>query len=171
MIESENLVFRPIAYEDTDMILKWRNSEEVRNNFLHRKLITYNEHINWLNTKVKSGEVIQFIIIEKKSKIPIGSVYFRNIDTDARRAEYGIFIGETFARGRGYGSETTLRMIRYFFDEMKFHKLSLRVLEKNVTAIRCYESAGFRTEGRMVDELYVDGRYETVIFMAVFEDE
>ena len=171
MIESEHLIFKPITEEDTDMVLKWRNSEAVKNNFLYRKDITREEHLNWLDSKVKTGSVIQFIIVEKQNERPVGSVYFRDVDHVSKKAEYGIFIGEPDARGHGYGSETAVRMVRYFFDEMKFHKLSLRVLERNLAAVKSYENAGFKVEGRMVDELFVDGTYETVIFMAVFEND
>ncbi|MCR5233034.1 MAG: UDP-4-amino-4,6-dideoxy-N-acetyl-beta-L-altrosamine N-acetyltransferase [Lachnospiraceae bacterium] len=169
MIESARLMFRPITVEDTDMVLKWRNSEHVKNNFIVRRDISKEEHLNWLKTKVFAEIVMQFIIIEKDSGIPIGSVYFRDIDRTARKAEYGIFIGEESAKGKGYGKETAERMVKYFFDEMKFHKLSLRVLEKNQAAIRSYENAGFKIEGRLVDELYFNGVYETVLFMAIIE--
>ena len=171
MIESEHLVFRPITEEDTDMVLKWRNSEAVKNNFLYRKDITREEHTNWLNSRVRTGDVIQYIIIEKQGERPIGSVYFRDVDRTARKAEYGIFIGEPDARGLGYGNETAKRMARYFFEEMKFHKLSLRVLEKNTAAIKSYVHAGFKVEGRMIDEIYSGDKYDTVIFMAILENE
>lgn len=169
MIESKNLYFRPITFEDTDLILKWRNREEVKRNFIYRKSITREDHLEWFDHKVKTGSVIQFIIYEKQENTPIGSVYFRDVDSIARKAEYGIFIGEPSARGMGFGSETAERMVRHFFEDMRFHKLSLRVLENNLPAINSYKRAGFKVEGRMVDEIYVDGKYETILFMAILE--
>nr|MCR5420618.1 hypothetical protein [Lachnospiraceae bacterium] len=72
-IESENLIYKFITEEDTDLILKWRNSYNVKKNFLYKKDITREDHLNWLKNKVDKGKVIQFIIIEKKTGIPIGS--------------------------------------------------------------------------------------------------
>ncbi len=167
MIESDNLIFRPVNREDTENILRWRNSSYVKNNFLYRRDITRQEHLSWLTEYVDTGKVIQFVIIEKETKTPIGSIYFKNIDMAVMKGEYGIFIGEEAARGKGYGTETAIRMVRYFLYELGFHKLSLRVLEKNVIAIKSYESAGFRIEGRMEDEVCFDGKYENLIFMAV----
>ena len=166
-IESDNLIFRPINREDTDNILRWRNSSFIKNYFLYRQDITRQEHLSWLTEYVDTGKVIQFVIIEKETKTPIGSVYFKDIDRVVKKGEYGIFIGEESARGKGYGTETAIRMVRFFLDELGFHKLSLRVLEKNETAIKSYESAGFRIEGRMEDEVCFDGKYENLIFMAV----
>ena len=87
------------------------------------------------------------------------------------KGEYGIFIGEEDERGKGYGTETVKRMVGYFLHELGFHKLSLRALEWNRAAISGYEKAGFKIEGRMVDEIYADGKYETVIFMAVINED
>ncbi len=145
-IESENLLFRPIVYDDTDMVLKWRNSDAVNRNFLYRKEVTREDHIDWLNNKVATGKVKQFVIIEKTGLKPIGSVYFRDIEEDIRQAQYGIFIGEADARGKGYGSETAVRMVKYFFEEMKYDKLYLKVLARNTTAIKSYERAGFKVD-------------------------
>lgn len=170
-IESKRLIYRPITEEDTDMVLKWRNSDMVKSNFIYREFITREDHLSWLENKVKPGKVIQFIMVEKSNGRPIGSVYLRDIDSSAKKAEYGIFIGEADAHGKGYGSEAAVRMKELFFNEMKYHKLSLRVLERNAAAIKSYEQAGYRVEGRLVDEIYADGRYETIIFMAILEDD
>ena len=132
--------------DDTDLILKWRNSEAVKRNFLYRKDITREQHLERFRTKVKSGEVIQFVIIDKSADKPIGSVYLRDVDPIRKSAEYGVFIGEEYARGIGYGSETAARTVEFFFDEMKYERLILRVLRKNVAAIRSYEHAGFRED-------------------------
>ena len=144
IIESGNLIFRPIREEDTEMVLKWRNSGFVRDRFLYRETITRTDHLNWLRTRVAKGEVKQFIIVEKSADKPIGSVYFKDIDRENGSAEYGIFIGEEEARGLGYGNETAGAMVAHFFDDMGGRRLMLRVLKDNIPAIRSYEKAGFK---------------------------
>lgn len=170
LIESEHLIYRPITAEDTDDVLRWRNSDAVRNNFLYRKIITVKEHEHWLETKVKTGSVIQFIIVEKAAGRPVGSVYFRDVDRTARTAEYGIFIGEPGAKGIGYGSETALRMVRYFFDEMKFCTLTLRVLYENTAAVRSYLKAGFRVDDGRDEYIDTGDKKERVIFMSITKE-
>lgn len=165
MIESKRLLFRPINVDDTDMVLKWRNSEAIRNNFIYRREITREDHLSWLRNRVETGEVIQFIIIEKDTDTPIGSVYVRDIDRDRMTGEYGIFIGEEDARGRGYGTETAKAMVKYFFEDLKFNKLTLRVLAKNKAAARSYENAGFKAdETKSITINYTD---TDIIFMSV----
>ena len=70
-----------ITPEDTYLIVKWRNNEKVRKNFIFQEEFTEEMHLNWLNTKVANKEVVQFIIKIKENDKPIGSVYFRDIDS------------------------------------------------------------------------------------------
>lgn len=166
-IVGEKIVLRPISEADTENILRWRNSDLVRSNFIYQPLLTEEGHRKWLKTKVDTGEVVQFIMLEKQSACQIGSVYLRDIDMVTKKAEYGIFIGEEQAHGKGYGTEAAQLMLKYAFDVLKLHKVSLRVLQGNEGAIHSYEKAGFVREGYMIDEVFVGGEYRDVIFMAV----
>ncbi len=101
----------------------------------------------------------------------IGSVYFRDISMEHHKAEYGIFIGEEDALGCGYGTEAAKLAIKYGFDELKLHKIFLRVLEENKKAIKSYENAGFIREAFLKDDVYIQGSYRNIILMAVLESE
>lgn len=170
VLESDNILYKPITPDDTANVLKWRNSKAVKANFIYQQDVTEADHIGWLENKVNTGKVIQFIMYEKKSDKPFGSVYLRDVDYEAKKAEFGIFIGEEEFKGKHYGSEATKRMVDFCLEEMNFHKLSLRLLEKNKAALKAYENAGFVVEGTMKDEEYICGKYENVIFMAVINE-
>ena len=91
--------FRPITLEDTDRIISWRNSDRVRRNFIDQRPFTRQGHLNWMETRVAAGEVVQFILCETGTDRPVGSVYIRDIDRKNEKGEYGIFIGEADAAG------------------------------------------------------------------------
>ena len=94
MNKEYGIELRPIDENDSELVVKWRNSTQVKQFFIYQKDISIEEQHRWIDTKVKTGKVIQFIIVEKATNKPIGSVYFRDIDYDMHKAEYGIFIGE-----------------------------------------------------------------------------
>lgn len=165
------IYLRPIEAEDTAKVLKWRNSEEVKRHFIYRVDITPEEHQKWLDTKVKTGKVYQFIIHTKETGNPVGSVYIQSVDLTHKNAEYGIFIGEPEAKGKGYGTDAAKLMIQFAFEELKLHKLYLRVLTDNVRAIHSYEKAGFKTEGVLIDEIFVDGRFHDITRMSIIREE
>ena len=166
VLEGAAVRLRPIADADTDLIVKWRNTPSVVQNFIFRQTFTPEMHRSWLATKVATGQVVQYIIIDKADDKPIGSVYYRDIDNHNRSAEYGIFIGEESARGKGLGTETAKLFTDFGFAELQLHRISLRVLAENTAARRSYEKAGFVQEGVFRDMELLDGQYRAVVFMA-----
>ena len=164
-----NVSIRPISYEDTANIVRWRNSDFVRKRFLYRALFTAESHNNWMKTRVETKDVYQFIInCDGKD---VGSIYLRDVDLVNRKAEYGVFIGEEDYLGKGVGKAATKLILDFAFAQLKLHKVYLRVLSDNIGAIKSYESSGFVQEGFFKDEIFADGKYESVIFMAIFNRE
>ena len=166
LIEGEKVVLRPITDADTDDIVRWRNDPEVWRYFLFREPFTPEMHRAWLRDKVAAGRVVQYIITERESGRSVGSVYFRDVDPKNESAEYGIFIGEAAARGRGIGTETARLFTDFGLNVLRLHRISLKVLGGNEVARRSYEKAGFQTEGVFRDFVKLDGVYTDVIFMA-----
>ena len=163
---SAGVYLRPMTYDDTDLIVAWRNSDAVRKNFIYQALFTRESHENWIRTMVETGKVVQMIICDSASDKPLGSVYIRDIDRHHNKAEYGIFIGESSARGRGIGTAAAGLMLRYCFEEEKLHRVYLRALSDNAVAIRSYEKAGFVKEGYLKDDVCIDGQYRDIVWMA-----
>ena len=170
IIVGEKVVLRPIEMGDTEKIVRWRNNPKVKNNFIFRDTFTNEMHEAWMNNKVVSGEVIQYIIEEKDTGKPVGSVYFRDINVKYKSAEYGIFIGEDDARGKGIGTEATKLFVDFGLKKIGLHRISLRVLSENKQAYSSYKSAGFKEEGLFRDMVRLDGKYCDVIFMSVLDE-
>ncbi len=171
MSESENIILHPVSLCDAEDIVRWRNQEFVKQRFIYQKDFTVESQRKWIETKVASGEVVQFIIEYKRDQKHVGSVYLRDIDYSNRKAEYGIFLGEKDYLGKGIGCETAGLVLDYAFHTMKLNKVFLRVLSDNVYAIKSYEKAGFKAEGYFKQDVIVQGEYKDVIFMGVCADQ
>ncbi len=165
--EKTGIYLRKMQPEDTDNIIKWRNSESVRKNFIYQELFTRQSHENWIKTKVETGEVVQFIICITSGDMPVGSVYLRDIDMHHRKAEYGIFIGEDSARGHGIGTASCKLALKYAFEELGLNRVYLRALAGNEAAIRSYEKAGFVKEGLLREDVCINGKFTDIVWMAV----
>lgn len=175
VIENDNIFLRKMEYSDTDNIVKWRNSDFVREHFIYQALFTRESHENWIKTMVETGNADQLIICLKADNtaegIPVGSVYIRDIDRNHNKAEYGIFIGEESARGRGVGSQAAQLMIQYCFEQLKLHRLFLRVFADNAQAIRSYEKAGFVKEAYLKDDVKIQEKYRDIVLMGIINPE
>ena len=163
--EAAGIYLRLMTGDDTDLIVAWRNSDSVRQNFIYRLPFTREGHENWIRTMVETGKVVQMMICDLATDIPLGSVYIRDIDRRHSKAEYGIFIGEASARDRGVGTAAAKLMLRYCFEEEGLHRIYLRVFSDNLQAIRSYEKAGFVREGLMRDDVCIEGEYRDIVWM------
>lgn len=163
------IYLRPMTEQDTDRIVTWRNRDQVRKFFIYQELFTPQGHRNWLKNVVECGKAVQMIICETGTDRPLGSVYIRDIDMSHRKGEYGIFIGEDDARGKGIGTVCAKLMIRYAFEQLGLHRLFLRVFADNKRAIRSYEKAGFVQEACLRDDVLTDGVYRDIVLMAVLD--
>lgn len=168
--EAAGIYLRLMTAEDTDLIVAWRNKDAVRKNFIYQELFTREGHENWVKNKVETGQVVQMIICDAVTNRPFGSVYIRDIDRENNKAEYGIFIGEDDARGRGMGTAAAKLMLRYCFQEEGLHRVYLRALASNLQAIRSYEKAGFVREGLLKDDVRIGGEYFDIQWMAAVAD-
>ncbi len=158
-LEGSKVYLRPIEVTDTDSMVKWRNREFVRKNFINQEPLTPEIHLNWLKTKVDTGKVVQFIITVNDTGRAIGSVYLRDIDKDEKKAEYGILIGEEDALGHGYGTEACRLMIDYAKDVLKLDRIFLRLRKSNEIAHKSYLKAGFK------DREQAESANSEIIFM------
>ena len=168
----ENQIYlRPMTEDDTDKIVAWRNQDSVRKYFIYQSEFTREGHLYWLHEIVEKGRACQMIICDSKTDKALGSVYIRDIDHDHHKGEYGIFIGEESARGRGVGTEAARQMIRYGFEQLGLHRIYLRVLAGNERAIRSYEKAGFKKEGYLHHDVCINGEYVDIVWMAAVNEE
>ena len=169
MMDIGNITLRKITYADTDMIVRWRNSEAVRCNFFYREEFSAETHLRWMETKVKSGEVVQYII--EVDGRPVGSTYFRDIDRGRASAEYGVFIGED-VRGRGIGTEALRLTLDKAVSELGLRHIIARAIEGNDASINCFLHAGFTIDSTIPDVECSDGTRVNMVMMSVdLQDE
>lgn len=164
---------RPLELKDTDNIVKWRNTPSVKKNLYSQDELKPEQHISYYERVVKAGKCAQFIISvdEDGGSEDIGTVFIKNLDHQSHNGEYGIFIGEESARGKGYAKAATEQILKYGFDVLDLHRIYLTVMSDNYPAIAAYEKSGFFREGVMRDEYLRSDGYVDVIMMAILKDE
>jgi len=83
----------------------------------------------------------------------------------------GIGIGDREFWGKGYGTDMMKLCLQYAFTEMNVHRVSLGLHEYNPRALRSYEKAGFRLEGRTRKDLMREGKRYDSLWMGILRDE
>lgn len=163
-MERQSVHIRPITPSDTEKIVAWRNKDFVRKNFIYQKLFSAEGHMTWLKEQVEPGHVAQFIICLEDGG-EIGSVYLRDIDREKGTAEYGVFIGEEDALGKGFGTQAARLMVDYGFETLRLNRIFLRFLEENEGARKSYEKAGFQMIENRRETVCLEEGMRHVLFM------
>lgn len=170
-LDGAKVTLRALTEDHTSLIVRWRNNPEVSRNLYTQTEITESSHLRYFHAQVATGCCAQFVIYINESMKPIGSVFLKNIDTQSHKAEYGIFIGEDEARGRGYGSEAARLIIQYGFHLLNLNRIYLSVFSENHAAISSYEKVGFHQEGQLRQDFCRNGKYYDVVLMAMLAAE
>ena len=171
IIRGERVTLRPIASGDTANIVRWRNSENVLKYFIDRTPITRESHERWLKERVETGRVAQFIIVDNACGADVGTAFLRDIDKITGSAEFGFFIGEESARGRGLGSESCSLLCAYAFNELGLRRVTSRVLAFNARSAAVFEHVGFKKEAVLRGHVACEGGYCDLVFYGLMKEE
>ena len=164
----KQVYLRPIttSEEDTNNIVKWRNSEVVKPYFIYQEQFTPEGHAQWLKNVIIPGKGHQFIVCRKEDDKPIGSIFFRDIDHKNRKSEYGMFLGEEMEKGKGIGCEMATLLSNFGFEQLNFHKVTARILADNRASLYSNFKAGFVQEALLRDDVIINGEFRDVVLVA-----
>ena len=171
MLKADDVSIRKINSGDTANIVRWRNAEHVMNVFIDCNPLTAEIHERWIEEKVNTGKVVQFIMTDNVNGRDFGSVYFRDIDDRHRKAEFGIFIGEEDYLGRGYGKIAARKALQYAFNELNLNKVYARVIVSNDASNNMFRSLGFNRDGIFREDVIIDGKPVDVVFYSILKKE
>lgn len=166
-----NINIRSITMNDTDNVVKWRNSDLVMNNFIDRNELTKDIHENWLKTRVFNKEVFQFVAHDIDKNLDFGSTYLKNIDSLHKKAEIGIFIGDDNYIGKGYGSQIAKKTIDFGFYELKLNKIYARILSYNKASYDMFIKLGFCKDALLREDVYIKGEFFDVYIVSLLKNE
>ncbi|MGW5673915.1 GNAT family N-acetyltransferase [Streptomyces sp. NPDC003860] len=132
------------------------------------------EHRNWTRERAVAGagdgDRFQLAVETVDGGEIVGAVGSHHADARAGWFEYGVTIGAAH-RHRGYASEAVALLLRYMFNERRFHKCQARILAHNEPSLALHRRLGFVEEGRLRDHVFSAGRHHDLVLMGVLADE
>ncbi len=162
---------RGIEESDAQLMHTWGNDPDVRALLDFIFPIPLSGTISYIREMEGSKTGALFIIIDKETETPIGFSGIFSIDWIARKAEFGIIIGDKQYWSRGYGGDATTATLSFAFDDLGLHRVYLNTYSYNPRAVRCYETCGFSHEGILRKARYRHGTYHDIVRMGILRDE
>jgi RimJ/RimL family protein N-acetyltransferase len=167
----EKIYLRPIEEADAATCYPWFSDPEVRAH-LGVRAFPNNEQgsRDWIR-KVDGRSHQMFALITRAEGAYVGNCDIFKVNLADRNAELAIAIGRKEYWGKGLGREAMRLLCHHAFRTLNLHRVFLRVYATNERAVRCYASVGFKPEGRLREDAYIDGRYVDTIFMGLLRGE
>lgn len=157
---------------DLPSVVSWyRDREIARLTRYQARPMSQAEVERFFELRMLAPDALAYSIVELPDRRLVGFTTFSSLDGDNGSVLFHITIGERDAWGRGLGTEVTELMLGHAFERLGLHRVGLSVFSYNLRAIRAYEKAGFRIEGRQREAILRDGIYWDEIQMGVLAPE
>lgn len=173
LLISEHIRLRELQDDDLPILTQWWNSPEFM--ALQGNLVL--PHPGTEAAELFKGRSLNRgttdgvgLCITLPDDTLIGHTALYNYNAPARSAELMIMIGGSNV-GQGYGTMATKMIIDFGFREMGLNRVGLSVWAYNERALRTFNRAGFREEGRERQAGFHDGQFHDRIIMGLLASE
>ena len=160
---------KKLAPEDSERLFHWRREREVDRWMYQSPPPDLQTHARWFDGFIGDPDRRGWIIRQNGS--PCGFLMLRGLTSPQQRAEWGWYIGEADARGRGAGRAAQALGLDLAFDELALQRVWAEVQAGNEAALKAQQAAGFRREGYLRRHAFKDGRFTDVVVLAILREE
>lgn len=165
---------RPITEKDGAYIVKWHNSEKVLKDCMTKAPITLESHMQYYRDRVLTGKNIQFIVerIEEQTGLvtyPIATIYLKDVDNENHCCELCVFTSSDIEWEAESQVPATKMILDKAFKEYGMHKVYSRVFYNE--GIEMLKAAGFTIESVLKSEVLIDGKYQDIYRMSIFNPD
>jgi len=172
MIRGERVDLVAVSMRYLDDYVRWMNDPEVTDMLGVVSMgMSKGTERKWVESETDSKDTRMTLTILTKNGLAIGNMGLMGIDYVSRHATLGIMIGEKGMWDKGFGGEAIRTLLRFAFEELNLDRVELSVNSNNARAIRCYEKAGFKLEGRFREHTPYHGKKVDLLRMAVLRNE
>lgn len=169
MLIGKNVYLGNLQEHHLESIHRWKNDFELGDLVLSPPWPSTHEDVAaWRKANQEDPKQVLFGVFCNDDDRCIGIARLMFIDWISRTTEIGLYIGNKEDRGKTLGKEVVLLLLDYAFKRLNLYKVTLRVLETNIPAVKCYESCGFEQEGLLKNHVWINSEYKSVKLMSKF---
>ena len=123
------------------------------------------------DVQAKQGKQQLYLGIFRADGDPIGDIQLADIDWINRTATLGAGLARREDRGKGYGTDAAVVLLRYAFRELGLYRVSASTAEYNAPGQRSLEKLGFVKEGVRRKAVLAGGkRWDSIIYGMLAEE-
>ncbi|WP_432935595.1 GNAT family N-acetyltransferase [Kribbella sp. CA-253562] len=170
----ERVRLRAIEPEDWADFLRFDQDSEVQRNadMVHAPRSAFAMQA-WAEEQATHGEAddrLQLAIESLETDTVVGACSTNDTSRRCGRFSYGIAIGREHQR-RGYASDAVKVLLRFMFQERRYHKCEAGVYAYNDASLALQEGLGFQREGVLRDHEFLAGAYQDLVVFGITAEE
>ena len=171
-IQGKKILLRAIELEDLPLLHKWANDPAIWPLLASWHFPTsMNDQRKWYES-LSVHSLHQRFAIEAPDVGLIGTANLVDINWKDRNAFHGMMLGDVDIRGKGYGTDTIMTVMRYAFDELGLERLDGSMIEYNEVSLAVYvNKCGWKTEGRQRNYYFRKNRFWDKILVGVTRED
>ncbi len=127
----------------------------------------------WATRQSRAGfsdETFSFQIESVGDGALVGHIATQRADHRVGSFSYGISVMEEH-RGKGFAREAIALVLRYYFQELRYQKANVEVLEGNRASLALHSGMGFVEEGRRRRSAYIAGEHRDMVLFGMTIEE
>lgn len=168
-----DVLLRPLEKRDASGMLEWMHDPDINQYFrFDAGNMTADKAEEFIENSVKEAKErksFHFAIADKNDEY-LGTISLKNIDWDAKAAEYAVCLRNS-AQGTGAAYAATQKLLEIAFEGLHLRRVFLNVLPENKRAIHLYEKCGFVYEGEFRKHLFLKGEVRNLKWYSILKEE
>ncbi|MBN2005870.1 MAG: GNAT family N-acetyltransferase [Anaerolineae bacterium] len=164
---------RGVETQDADVFFQWGGDSDMARftDYIRfpDSLEATRKHFERMATPDFGGDMFSFVIENGDGDV-VGMINSHTCDRRVGSFMYGLCIAEPY-RGRGYATEAILLLLRYFFTELRYQKVTVNVYSNNPASQALHKRLGFTPEGQVRRTIFTQGQYFDELFFGMTVEE
>ena len=173
-LETSRLQLRPLRLSDADdafRVLSNATAMKYYGTPPHKNLeFTQKQFIDIMLSRFKHRDAVLFVVTLKEEDKYIGHVTAMQFDRFFKFVDLAYIIDREYW-GRGIATEAVTQVVNFLVNTMKIHKIRAGFFAKNIASKRVLQKAGFKQEGYLRDNAFLDGVFEDEYLMALLSSD
>lgn len=171
--QGEQIILRGIQPEDAEHFYRWNlDSERGRNlDFLWPPISLAGVRA-WTAkqaTQRMENDTFHWVITTLEQE-PVGAISTHHCSPRNGTFSYGIDIAREYRR-RGYAAAAIKLVLHYYFEHLRYQKVTVNINADNVASQQLHLQMGFIEEGRLRRMVYTQGQYVDSIWYGLTREE
>ncbi|HEX8071228.1 MAG TPA: GNAT family protein [Pyrinomonadaceae bacterium] len=109
-------------------------------------------------------------LIEDAAGAPVGAISTHHCAPHTGTFSYGVSVAAEHQR-RGYATAAVLLVVRYYFEELRYQKVTVGVLADNAASVALHEKLGFTREGTLRRMGFTRGAFRDLHYYGLTREE